>query len=99
PRAELTITDSGVGMSPDQLERCFDLYFSTKRNGTGLGLATVKRIIEMHDGEIGVMSEEGRGTRFVLWLPLLQEIRPTRPGQEEAQPAGQDTAGSGGSDD
>lgn len=99
PRAELTITDSGVGMSPDQLERCFDLYFSTKRNGTGLGLATVKRIIEMHDGEIGVMSEEGRGTRFVLWLPLLQEIRPTRPGPEESQPAGQDTAGSGGSDD
>jgi two-component system sensor histidine kinase HydH len=99
PRAELTITDSGVGMSPDHLERCFDLYFSTKRNGTGLGLATVKRIIEMHDGEIGVMSEEGRGTRFMLWLPLLQEIRPTRPGPEESQPAGQDTAGSGGSDD
>ncbi len=99
PRAELTITDSGVGMSPDQLERCFDLYFSTKRNGTGLGLATVKRIIEMHDGEIGVMSEEGRGTRFVLWLPLLQEIRPTRPEPEDSRPAGQDSAGSGGSDD
>lgn len=78
PRAALTITDSGVGMSPEQLERCFDLYYSTKRNGTGLGLATVKRIIEMHDGEIGVMSEEGRGTRFILWIPLLQEIRPQR---------------------
>ncbi len=99
PRAELTITDSGVGMSPDQLERCFDLYYSTKRNGTGLGLATVKRIIEMHDGEIGVMSEEGRGTRFVLWLPLLQEIRPTRTEPQPSEPAGQDTAGSGGSDD
>ena len=74
PRAELTITDSGVGMTPDQLERCFDLYYSTKRTGTGLGLATVKRIVEMHDGEIAVMSEEGRGTRFHLWVPLLQEI-------------------------
>ncbi len=73
-RAELAITDSGVGMSDDQLERCFDLYFSTKRNGTGLGLATVRTIVEMHEGEIGVLSEEGRGTRFHIWLPLLQEI-------------------------
>ena len=74
PRAELTITDSGVGMTPDQLDRCFDLYYSTKRTGTGLGLATVKRIVEMHDGEIAVMSEEGRGTRFHIWVPLLQEL-------------------------
>ncbi len=73
-RAELAITDSGVGMSEDQLERCFDLYYSTKRGGTGLGLATVRRIVEMHDGEMGVLSEEGRGTRFHIWLPLLQEI-------------------------
>jgi signal transduction histidine kinase len=73
-RAELAITDSGVGMTDEQLERCFDLYFSTKRNGTGLGLATVRTIVEMHEGEIGVLSEEGRGTRFHIWLPLLQEI-------------------------
>ncbi|MGK0482302.1 MAG: two-component system sensor histidine kinase HydH [Planctomycetota bacterium] len=73
-RAELAITDSGVGMNEDQLERCFDLYYSTKRAGTGLGLATVRRIVEMHDGEIGVLSEEARGTRFHIWLPLLQEI-------------------------
>ena len=73
-RAELSVTDSGVGMSEDQLERCFDLYFSTKRNGTGLGLATVRTIVEMHEGKIGVLSEEGRGTRFHIWLPLLQEI-------------------------
>ncbi|MGD2019061.1 MAG: ATP-binding protein [Planctomycetota bacterium] len=92
PRAELTITDSGVGMSPEQLERCFDLYYSTKRTGTGLGLATVKRIIEMHDGEIGVMSEEGRGTRFVLWLPLLQELRPQR-SEPEPEPEPEPEAG------
>ena len=73
-RAELSVTDSGVGMSEEQLERCFDLYFSTKRNGTGLGLATVRTIVEMHEGKIGVLSEEGRGTRFHIWLPLLQEI-------------------------
>ena len=72
--AELTITDSGVGMSDEERERCFDLYYSTKRGGTGLGLATAKRIIEMHEGEIAVMSEQGRGTRFHIWLPLLREI-------------------------
>lgn len=82
--AELSITDSGVGMSADQLERCFDLYFSTKRGGTGLGLATVRRIVEMHGGEIAVMSEEGRGTRFVLWIPLLQEITDRRDGEHSA---------------
>ncbi|QDV07147.1 Sensor protein ZraS [Planctomycetes bacterium Poly30] len=80
-RAELAITDSGVGMTEDQLEHCFDLYFSTKRGGTGLGLATVRRIIEMHDGEIGVQSEAGRGTRFLIWLPLLQEIPITKGAQ------------------
>ncbi len=74
PRAELVVTDSGVGMSEAQANRCFDLYYSTKRGGTGLGLATVKRIVDMHGGEIAVMSEEGRGTRFHIWLPLLQEI-------------------------
>ena len=72
--AELTITDSGVGMNADQLARCFDLYYSTKKGGTGLGLATVRRIVEMHGGEIAVQSDEGRGTRFHIWLPLLQEI-------------------------
>ena len=86
-------------MSPEQLEQCFDLYYSTKRNGTGLGLATVKRIIEMHDGEIGVMSEEGRGTRFVMWLPLLQEIRPTRPGADEQDEAGRAPGDPGDSDE
>lgn len=78
PRAELSITDSGVGMNEEQLEHCFDLYFSTKRGGTGLGLATVRRIVEMHDGEIGVLSEAGRGTRFHVWIPLLQEIPITK---------------------
>ena len=86
-------------MSPAQLEQCFDLYYSTKRNGTGLGLATVKRIIEMHDGEIGVMSEEGRGTRFVMWLPLLQEIRPSRSGADEQDEAGRTPGDPGDTDE
>lgn len=100
PRAELVITDSGVGMSPDQVGRCFELYYSTKKGGTGLGLATVKRIVEMHGGEIGVMSEEGRGTRFHLWIPLMQEI----PGGDrtidvEASHSGMDPTSARDSDD
>lgn len=71
---ELTITDTGVGMTEEQLGRCFDVYWSTKRDGTGLGLATVKRIVEEHEGTITVVSEVGRGTSFSIVLPLVVEI-------------------------
>jgi len=74
PTVDLVVTDTGVGMTPQQLERCFDLYWSTKKGGTGLGLATTKRIIEQHEGSIAVESEQGRGTRFHVFLPMLQEI-------------------------
>tara|TARA_R110002126_G_scaffold86474_5_gene208714 strand:- start:5276 stop:6004 length:729 start_codon:yes stop_codon:yes gene_type:complete len=74
PSVEITITDTGVGMKPDQIENCFDLYWSTKKGGTGLGLSTVSRIVAEHEGSIGVVSEEGRGTSFTLRLPLLQEV-------------------------
>lgn len=83
-QAELCVTDSGVGMTPDQIERCFDLYYSTKKGGTGLGLATVKRIVEMHDGEMALVSDEGRGTRFHIWLPLLQELAVRRDAESTA---------------
>lgn len=84
-KAELTITDSGVGMTEEQRARCFDLYYSTKRGGTGLGLATVKKIVDLHDGEIAVMSEEGRGTRFHIWIPLLREIHGGGSGASRAE--------------
>jgi two-component system sensor histidine kinase HydH len=71
---ELSVTDTGVGMKPEDLERCFDVYFSTKRNGTGLGLSTTRRIVEEHGGTIAVISEIGRGTSFSIILPLLVEI-------------------------
>src|SRR5205814_904760 len=61
---ELSVTDTGVGMRPDDLERCFEVYFSTKKGGTGLGLATTRRIVEEHGGMIAVVSELGRGTSF-----------------------------------
>lgn len=77
---ELSVTDTGVGMSPEDLERCFELYYSTKREGTGLGLSTTKRIVEEHGGRIHVLSEPGRGTSFSVLLPLPVEIHHTRSG-------------------
>ena len=74
PRAELSVTDTGVGMGPEELERCFELYYSTKKGGSGLGLATVRRIVQQHEGFIRVVSEKGRGTSFTISLPLLVEI-------------------------
>lgn len=72
--AVLTITDTGVGMAQEDVEKCFDAYWSTKKTGTGLGLATTRRIIQEHEGTIAVVSEVGRGTSFRIVLPLVVEI-------------------------
>ncbi len=71
---EITITDTGVGVDDGELAHCFDLYWSTKKDGTGLGLPTVRRIVEEHEGTINVVSEKGRGTSFSIVLPLLVEL-------------------------
>jgi signal transduction histidine kinase len=71
---ELSVTDTGLGMTPEAIEHCFDVYYSTKKGGTGLGLATTRRIVEEHDGSINVVSEPNRGTSFSIVLPLLVEI-------------------------
>jgi signal transduction histidine kinase len=70
----MTITDTGVGMATEDVEHCFDAYWSTKKTGTGLGLATTRRIIQEHGGTISVVSELGRGTSFRIVLPLVVEI-------------------------
>ena len=80
---EVTVTDTGVGMEPEALERCFDIYWSNKKQGTGLGLPTVRRIVEEHEGAIEVVSEPGRGTSIRIVLPLVVEITST--GGEEVE--------------
>lgn len=65
------IADSGVGMSEETARRMFDPYFTTKKKGTGLGMAIVKGIVDGHGGEIGVESVEGEGTEVVVRMPYL----------------------------
>jgi signal transduction histidine kinase/PAS domain-containing protein len=68
-RVEIRVEDTGVGIKPEHLSRIFDLYFTTKERGTGIGLSMVYRIIQMHDGEVEVQSTPGRGTTFRVRLP------------------------------
>jgi len=62
--------DTGVGISQDNLDKIFDLFFTTRETGTGIGLACVNRIIEDRMGKIEVESEEKKGTKFIIHLPL-----------------------------
>jgi signal transduction histidine kinase len=73
-QVELSITDTGVGMAPEKLARCFEEYWSDKPGGTGLGLPTARRIIEEHGGTITAIAEEGRGSSFAILLPLAVEL-------------------------
>ena len=68
-RVSVTFTDTGVGIKPEHLKRIFDLYFTTKERGSGIGLSMVYRTVQMHDGEIEVESTPGMGTTFRLLLP------------------------------
>jgi signal transduction histidine kinase len=66
---EIVVEDTGPGIAPEVLPRVFDPLFSTKSFGSGLGLPTVKQIVEQHAGSIALSSEAGRGTRVVIRLP------------------------------
>ena len=68
-RVALKVEDTGSGIPAADLERIFDLYFTTKPEGTGIGLSIVYRIVQLHGGEIEVESTEDRGTTFRLLLP------------------------------
>ncbi|HTL30701.1 MAG TPA: ATP-binding protein [Tepidisphaeraceae bacterium] len=67
--ATIDVIDTGSGISPDAVEKIFQAYYSTKKGGTGLGLAMAKRIAEEHGGHLSVQSEVGKGSDFKLHLP------------------------------
>jgi CheY-like chemotaxis protein/anti-sigma regulatory factor (Ser/Thr protein kinase) len=71
---EITVTDNGIGMSAEQLQNLFTIFFSTKGSqGTGLGLFLTDRIIRQHGGQIAVESRPGHGSRFRMTLPRRAE--------------------------
>lgn len=81
--AEVEISDTGLGISDENVAKVFDPLFTTKTKGTGLGLAVCHKIIVQHGGTIGVTSKSGTGTTFTVKLPL-SVVRPT----EVVAPAG-----------
>ena len=68
--ARISVSDTGAGLTPEECERLFTPYYTTKQHGTGLGLAIVQSVVADHDGTIAVESVEGGGARFVIGLPL-----------------------------
>ena len=74
-RMKIVVKDSGKGMSDEELQAIFTPYFTTKADGTGLGLAVVQNIIEQHGGTIRAESQPGAGAIFTLWLPLDAQRR------------------------
>lgn len=66
----LSFIDTGVGMTPEVVARIFQPFFTTRSNGTGLGLPTLRKIMEAHGGRIQVQSEPGKGTKMTLVLPV-----------------------------
>jgi PAS domain S-box-containing protein len=69
---KITIQDQGIGISPADLTKIFDPFYTTKKDGNGLGLATSYSIIARHNGYIEVESQEGAGTSFFIYLPALE---------------------------
>ncbi len=74
----LSVRDNGIGMTKSQAENLFAPFLTTKKGGTGIGLALVQRILENHGGKIEVESKPKKGTKFRLLLPVADSFYPAR---------------------
>jgi two-component system sensor histidine kinase AtoS len=75
---KVDVIDTGHGISPHDISKVFEPYFSTKETGTGLGLAIVKKAVDDHGGTISVASKEGTGTTFTIILPAKEKGHGTK---------------------
>ncbi|MFZ0889930.1 MAG: HAMP domain-containing sensor histidine kinase, partial [Candidatus Binataceae bacterium] len=76
--ATVRVRDNGCGIPPEKLGKIFNPFFTSKANGTGLGMAVAKKVIEAHRGSIEVLSQAGAGTEFVISVPLSDGLRAAR---------------------
>jgi PAS domain S-box-containing protein len=83
---KISVADQGAGIPPDHLDRIFDLYFTTKPNGSGLGLATSREIVKRHAGTIRVDSRPGEGATFTIFLPASAKPLPCQTAPEVEEP-------------
>jgi signal transduction histidine kinase len=74
--AEIEIRDTGRGIAPEHRQRIFQLFFTTQPGGSGIGLASAFRTVQLHNGSIEFESEVGRGTTFRIALPLAHQLEP-----------------------
>jgi len=92
----LRLRDTGIGIAPELLPRIFDLFTQAERSldrsqgGLGIGLALVQRLVEMHGGQVAVVSVLGQGSEFVVRLPMVLTVEPQSPSSptEKAKPTG-----------
>ncbi len=83
--AAVRIRDNGCGIAPDKIGKIFNPFYTSKENGTGLGMAVAKKIIEAHNGTVKVNSHVGAGTEFIFSIPLADgaRIRQAAPGETD----------------
>jgi len=68
---EITVTDTGIGIDEEHIDKIFDPFFTTRARGVGLGLSITYRIVTKHGGNIVVQSKKGKGANFVITLPAM----------------------------
>lgn len=78
--ATITVSDTGCGMTEQQISQIFRPFYTTRNNGTGLGLSLVRRIVEEHQGHVGVVSAPGKGSTFEVEIPFVAEAVPVEVG-------------------
>lgn len=79
PELQIVIANDGVPIPAEFVDKVFEPYFTTKRSGTGLGLATVKKVVEEHQGQISIASEPDKGTTVTMLMPAPRPRNPYRP--------------------